>query len=143
MKHALVGDADCIFSDGLPMAACTLAATAHSLCAAPKDGEAEWCVIASSCTPSWDTAADTRCPTNGAGYRRKQLQAERCARSITPGKIATVNGRYYCDGSRPGGGSASPRLTTRWSSGDAEGGSAPDPIQGMKDSYNKGVTDES
>jgi 2,3-bisphosphoglycerate-independent phosphoglycerate mutase len=77
-------------------------------------------------------------PTNGAGYL-EQLQQK--MREYNSGKIATVNGRYYAmDRDR------------RWERiakacnamvvGDAEGGKNADPVQGMKDSYNKGVTDE-
>jgi 2,3-bisphosphoglycerate-independent phosphoglycerate mutase len=77
-------------------------------------------------------------PTNGAGYL-EQLQQK--MREYNCGKIATVNGRYYAmDRDR------------RWEriakayramvSADAEGGKNADPVQGMKDSYNQGVTDE-
>jgi 2,3-bisphosphoglycerate-independent phosphoglycerate mutase len=77
-------------------------------------------------------------PTNGAGYL-EQLQQK--MREYNSGKIATVNGRYYAmDRDR------------RWErilkaynamvSADAEGGKCADPVQGMKDSYNRGVTDE-
>ena len=77
-------------------------------------------------------------PTNGAGYL-EQLQQK--MREYNSGKIASVNGRYYAmDRDR------------RWERmdkafeamvyGDGEGGRYVDPVQGMKDSYNKGVTDE-
>ena len=77
-------------------------------------------------------------PTNGAGYL-EQLQQK--MREYNSGKIATVNGRYYAmDRDR------------RWERilkahnamvfSDAEGGKCADPVQGMKDSYNRGVTDE-
>jgi 2,3-bisphosphoglycerate-independent phosphoglycerate mutase len=77
-------------------------------------------------------------PTNGAGYI-EQLQQK--MREYNSGKIATVNGRYYAmDRDR------------RWERiakacnamvfADADGGKNADPVQGMKDSYNKGVTDE-
>jgi 2,3-bisphosphoglycerate-independent phosphoglycerate mutase len=77
-------------------------------------------------------------PTNGAGYL-EQLQQK--MREYNCGTIATVNGRYYAmDRDR------------RWEriakafqamvNGDGEAGRYADPIQGMKDSYNKGVTDE-
>jgi len=77
-------------------------------------------------------------PTNGAGYL-EQLQQK--MRQYNCGKIATVNGRYYAmDRDR------------RWERiakachamvfADAEGGKCGDPVQGMKDSYNQGVTDE-
>ena len=77
-------------------------------------------------------------PTNGAGYL-EQLQQK--TREFSTGKIATVNGRYYAmDRDR------------RWEriakaykamvNGDGEAGKFQDPVQGMKESYNKGVTDE-
>ena len=77
-------------------------------------------------------------PTNGAGYL-EQLQQK--MREFNSGKIASVNGRYYAmDRDR------------RWEriakafnpmvNGVGEGGTYVDPVQGMKDSYNKGVTDE-
>ena len=77
-------------------------------------------------------------PTNGAGYL-EQLQQK--MREYNCGKIATVNGRYYAmDRDR------------RWEriakafnamvNGDGEGGKYADAVRGMKDSYNKGVTDE-
>src|SRR5437588_2483968 len=77
-------------------------------------------------------------PTNGAGYLQ-QLQHK--IREHNSGKIATVHGRYYAmDRDR------------RWEriakafnamvSGAGEGGKYADPVQGMKDSYNRGVTDE-
>jgi len=77
-------------------------------------------------------------PTNGAGYL-EQLQQK--MREYNSGAIASVNGRYYAmDRDR------------RWEriakafntmvSGEGEGGKCVDPVQGMKDSYNKGVTDE-
>jgi 2,3-bisphosphoglycerate-independent phosphoglycerate mutase len=77
-------------------------------------------------------------PTNGAGYL-EQLQQK--MREYNCGQIATVNGRYYAmDRDR------------RWEriakafdatvNGHGEGGKQTDPVQGMKESYNKGVTDE-
>ena len=77
-------------------------------------------------------------PTNGAGYI-EQLQQK--MREYNTGKIASVNGRYYAmDRDR------------RWEriakafnamvSGNGEGGQYVDAVQGIKDSYNKGVTDE-
>ena len=77
-------------------------------------------------------------PTNGAGYL-EQLQQK--MREYNSGKIATVNGRYYAmDRDRRW-----ERIAKAYNAmvfGDAEGGKCADPIQGMKDSYNKGVTDE-
>jgi 2,3-bisphosphoglycerate-independent phosphoglycerate mutase len=77
-------------------------------------------------------------PTNGAGYL-EQLQQK--MREYNSGRIATISGRYYAmDRDR------------RWERiakacnamvfADAEGGKCSDPVQGMKDSYNNGVTDE-
>jgi 2,3-bisphosphoglycerate-independent phosphoglycerate mutase len=77
-------------------------------------------------------------PTNGAGYL-EQLQQK--MREYNCGKIATVNGRYYAmDRDRRW-----ERITKAFNAmvnGDGEGGKYADPVQGMKDSYNKGVTDE-
>jgi 2,3-bisphosphoglycerate-independent phosphoglycerate mutase len=77
-------------------------------------------------------------PTNGAGYI-EQLQQK--MREYGVGKIASIEGRYYAmDRDR------------RWErvekafaamvEGKGEGGAYVDPVQGVKDSYNKGVTDE-
>jgi len=77
-------------------------------------------------------------PTSGAGYI-EQLQQK--MREYGVGKIASVEGRYYAmDRDR------------RWErvekafaamvEGKGEGGTYVDPVQGVKDSYNKGVTDE-
>jgi len=77
-------------------------------------------------------------PTSGAGYL-EQLQQK--MREYNSGKVATVNGRYYAmDRDR------------RWERiakafhamvyGNGEGGRFADPVWGMKESYNKGVTDE-
>jgi 2,3-bisphosphoglycerate-independent phosphoglycerate mutase len=77
-------------------------------------------------------------PTNGVGYL-EQLQQK--MREYSCGKIATVNGRYYAmDRDR------------RWERiakafhamvyGAGEGGADTDPVTGMKESYNRGVTDE-
>ena len=77
-------------------------------------------------------------PTNGSGYL-EQLQKK--MREYNCGKIATVNGRYYAmDRDRRW-----ERIAKAYNAivfGDAEGGKCADPAQGMKDSYNKGVTDE-
>jgi 2,3-bisphosphoglycerate-independent phosphoglycerate mutase len=77
-------------------------------------------------------------PTNGAGYLE---QLEQAMRHYNTGKIATVSGRYYAmDRDR------------RWERirkayramvyGDAEGGYYGNAVEGVKESYNKGVTDE-
>jgi 2,3-bisphosphoglycerate-independent phosphoglycerate mutase len=77
-------------------------------------------------------------PTNGAGYL-EQLQQK--MREYNSGKIATVNGRYYAmDRDRRWERIAKAHNAMVFS--DAEGGKCADPVQGMKDSYNKGVTDE-
>jgi 2,3-bisphosphoglycerate-independent phosphoglycerate mutase len=77
-------------------------------------------------------------PTNGAGYL-EHLQQK--MREYNSGKIATVNGRYYAmDRDRRW-----ERIAKAYNAmvfADAEGGKQSDPVQGMKDSYNKGVTDE-
>ena len=77
-------------------------------------------------------------PTNGAGYL-EQLQQK--MREYNSGKIATVNGRYYAmDRDRRW-----ERIAKAYNAmvfADAEGGKYADPVQGMKDAYNKGVTDE-
>src|SRR5580704_434866 len=77
-------------------------------------------------------------PTNGAGYL-EQLQQK--MREYNCGKIATVNGRYYAmDRDRRW-----ERILKAYNAmvfADAEGGKKADPVQGMKESYNKGVTDE-
>ena len=77
-------------------------------------------------------------PTNGAGYL-EQLQQK--MREYNSGKIASVNGRYYAmDRDRRW-----ERIAKAFSAmvdGNGEGGRYVDPVQGMKESYNKGVTDE-
>ncbi|MGE5056915.1 MAG: 2,3-bisphosphoglycerate-independent phosphoglycerate mutase [Acidobacteriota bacterium] len=77
-------------------------------------------------------------PTNGASYL-EQLQQK--MREYSCGKIATVNGRYYAmDRDRRW-----ERIAKAYNAmvfADAEGGKQADPVQGMKESYNKGVTDE-
>src|SRR5215468_406604 len=77
-------------------------------------------------------------PTNGAGYL-EQLQQK--MREYDSGKIASVNGRYYAmDRDRRW-----ERINKAFQTmvyGDGEGGRYVDPVQGMKESYNKGVTDE-
>jgi len=77
-------------------------------------------------------------PTNGAGYLEQLHQK---MREYNSGTIATVNGRYYAmDRDRRW-----ERIEKAYNAmvfGDGEGGRFPDPVQGMKDSYNNGVTDE-
>src|SRR5438552_2159488 len=77
-------------------------------------------------------------PTNGAGYLEKLQKA---MREYNTGKIATVSGRYYAmDRDRRW-----ERIAKSFSAmvfGEAEGGKYTDPVQGVKESYNKDVTDE-
>ena len=77
-------------------------------------------------------------PTNGAGYL-EQLQQK--MREFGGGKIASVNGRYYAmDRDRRW-----ERILKAYNTmvyGNGEGGTYIDAVQGMKESYNKGVTDE-
>src|SRR5499425_2563539 len=72
-------------------------------------------------------------PTNGAGYLG-QLQQK--MREYSSGKIATVHGRYYAmDRDRRW-----ERINKAFQTmvyGDGEGGRYVDPVQGMKESYNK------
>ncbi len=77
-------------------------------------------------------------PSNGSGYMQ---QLQRQIREYNIGKIATVSGRYY----------AMDR-DLRWDRiakaykamvfGQAEGGRYEDPVQGITESYNRGVMDE-
>jgi 2,3-bisphosphoglycerate-independent phosphoglycerate mutase len=77
-------------------------------------------------------------PTNGVGYI-EQLQQK--MREYNSGKIATVSGRYYAmDRDRRW-----ERIAKAYAgmvNGKAEGGTYGDPVQGMKESYNRDVTDE-
>ena len=77
-------------------------------------------------------------PTNGAGYLE---QLQQVMREYNIGKIATVSGRYYAmDRDRRW-----ERIAKAYSAmvyGEAEGGKYTDAVQGVKESYNKGVTDE-
>jgi 2,3-bisphosphoglycerate-independent phosphoglycerate mutase len=77
-------------------------------------------------------------PTNGAGFL-EQLQQK--MREYNSGRIASVDGRYYAmDRDRRW-----ERIAKAFSAmvlGQGEGGKYVDPVEGMKDSYNKGVTDE-
>jgi 2,3-bisphosphoglycerate-independent phosphoglycerate mutase len=77
-------------------------------------------------------------PTNGAGYLQQLQQA---MREYNTGKIATVSGRYYvmdrdCRWERIA------KAYSVMVFGEAEGGKYTDAVQGVKESYNKGVTDE-
>src|SRR5512135_2778941 len=77
-------------------------------------------------------------PTNGAGYVQ-QLQQK--MREYGVGRIASVEGRYYAmDRDRRW-----PRIAKAFNAmthGDGEAGRYVDPVQGIKESYNKDVTDE-
>ena len=77
-------------------------------------------------------------PTNGAGYLEQLQQA---MREYNSGRIATVSGRYYAmDRDRRW-----ERIAKAYNAmvfGEAEGGRCSDGVQGVKESYNKGVTDE-
>src|SRR5437870_3741679 len=76
-------------------------------------------------------------PTSGAGYLQKLQQKLR----EFGGAVASVNGRYYAmDRDRRW-----PREEKAFAAmveGRGEGGSYADAVQGIKDSYNKNVTDE-
>jgi 2,3-bisphosphoglycerate-independent phosphoglycerate mutase len=77
-------------------------------------------------------------PTNGAGYLELLQQK---IREYNTGKIASVNGRYYAmDRDRRWERIA--KAFNAMTYGDGEGGKYVDPVQGVKDSYNKNVTDE-
>jgi 2,3-bisphosphoglycerate-independent phosphoglycerate mutase len=77
-------------------------------------------------------------PTNGAGYL-EQLQKK--LREYGAGKIATVSGRYYAM-DRDKKWDRELKVFSAMVQGKAEGGEYVDPVQGVKDSYNRGVTDE-
>jgi 2,3-bisphosphoglycerate-independent phosphoglycerate mutase len=77
-------------------------------------------------------------PTSGAGYLE---QLQKVMREFNSGKIATVSGRYYAmDRDRRW-----PRIKMAFDAmvkGKAEGGEYQDPVRGVKESYNRDVTDE-
>jgi 2,3-bisphosphoglycerate-independent phosphoglycerate mutase len=77
-------------------------------------------------------------PTNGAGYL-EQLQQK--MREYGVGKIASVSGRYYAM-DRDKKWDREKKAFDAMAFGGAEGSRYTDPVQGVKDSYNKGVTDE-
>jgi 2,3-bisphosphoglycerate-independent phosphoglycerate mutase len=77
-------------------------------------------------------------PTNGAGYI-EQLQQK--MREYGVGKIATVSGRYYAM-DRDKKWDREKKAFDAMVYGDAEGGRFADPVQGVKESYNKDITDE-
>jgi 2,3-bisphosphoglycerate-independent phosphoglycerate mutase len=77
-------------------------------------------------------------PTNGAGYL-EQLQQK--MRECNCGEIATVSGRYYAM-DRDWRWERIAKAYSAMVEGNGEGGTYADPVQGMKESYNKSVTDE-
>jgi 2,3-bisphosphoglycerate-independent phosphoglycerate mutase len=77
-------------------------------------------------------------PTNGAMYI-EQLQQK--MREYNVGKIASASGRYYAM-DRDKKWDREKKAFDAMVFGDAEGGRFTDPVQGVKDSYNRGVTDE-
>src|SRR5438270_10179942 len=77
-------------------------------------------------------------PTNGAGYIQ-QLQQH--MREYGVGKIASVSGRYYAM-DRDKKWDRELKAFDAMVAGKAEGGAYVDPAQGVKDSYQRGVTDE-
>jgi len=77
-------------------------------------------------------------PTNGAMYI-EQLQQK--MREYGVGKIASVSGRYYAM-DRDKKWDREKKAFDAMVLGDAEGGRFVDPVQGAKESYNRGVTDE-
>ena len=77
-------------------------------------------------------------PTNGAGYI-EQLQQK--MREYGIGRIATVSGRYYAM-DRDRRWEREKKAFDAMVDGDAEGGRYTDPAKGVKESYNRGVTDE-
>lgn len=77
-------------------------------------------------------------PTNGAGYI-EQLQQK--MREYGIGKIASVSGRYYAM-DRDKKWDREKKAVDAMVHGDAEGGRYTDAVQGVKESYNRGVTDE-
>jgi 2,3-bisphosphoglycerate-independent phosphoglycerate mutase len=77
-------------------------------------------------------------PTNGASYL-EQLQQK--MREYGVGKIATVSGRYYAM-DRDKKWDREKKAFDAMVYGDAEGGRYTDAVQGVKESYNRGVTDE-
>jgi len=77
-------------------------------------------------------------PTSGASYI-EQLQQK--MREYGVGKIASVEGRYYAM-DRDRRWERTEKAFAAMVEGKGEGGTSVDPVQGVKNSYNKGVTDE-
>ena len=77
-------------------------------------------------------------PTSGAGYVE---QLQRKMREYNTGKVASISGRYFAmDRDRRWEREA--KASNAMAMGDGEAGHYVDPVQGIKDSYNRGVTDE-
>ena len=76
-------------------------------------------------------------PTNGAGYLQQLQQKMR----EFGGKIASISGRYYAM-DRDKKWDRELKAFDAMVAGKAEGGEFIDPVQGVKDSYNRNVTDE-
>jgi 2,3-bisphosphoglycerate-independent phosphoglycerate mutase len=77
-------------------------------------------------------------PTNGAGYLE---QLKKATQEYNTGQIASISGRYYAM-DRDRRWERILKATNAMVHGEGEGGKYADPIQGVKDSYNKSVTDE-
>jgi 2,3-bisphosphoglycerate-independent phosphoglycerate mutase len=77
-------------------------------------------------------------PTNGASYIEQLLQK---MREYGVGKIATVSGRYYAM-DRDRRWEREKKAFDAMVNGIGEGGRYTDPVQGVRESYNRGVTDE-
>ena len=78
-------------------------------------------------------------PTNGAGYIEQLQQQIRNLGSTA--RIASVSGRYYAM-DRDKRWEREDKAFKAMVEANGEGGKYVDPVQGMKDSYNRGVTDE-
>src|SRR5262249_37714723 len=77
-------------------------------------------------------------PTNGAGYIHALQQT---MREFGTGKIASVSGRYYAM-DRDKKSDRELQAVNAMDHGKGAGGEYVDAVQGMKDSYNRDVTDE-
>ncbi len=77
-------------------------------------------------------------PNSGAGFVGELQQK---MREYGVGKIASVSGRYYAM-DRDRRWERTKKAFDAMVHGNAEGGTFADPVQGIKESYNKGVTDE-
>src|SRR5436305_14395681 len=77
-------------------------------------------------------------PVSGAGYVQ-QLQQK--VRELGAGKVASVSGRYYAM-DRDKKWDRELKAFNAMVAGQGEGGTYIDPVQGVKDSYNRDITDE-